>query len=125
MKKLFFNYLVIAAIAVVVGIGLSACGQANTQNGGNVNNVDRIPDGTYISRWESWTFSGNKVTVSSQSDRNGTFTYFVKEGDIIRYDDYALIEKYFLDGENLIIFSNFYKNYASGSTAEGTIFRKQ
>jgi len=118
----------IVALVLAIGIGLSACGQAGTQTGSSVSNVSRIPDGTYVNGSNnniSWTFSRNKLTVS-QYGNVVEFTYFVKDGDFIRYSNRGSnVGRFYLDGGNLILFESFYDHSAHSSGTSGEVYTKQ
>ena len=61
MKRIVLNYLGIAVIAAFIGIGLSACSNANAQ-GRNSNASER---------WEYKVYNGSSFTLESEFNELG------------------------------------------------------
>ena len=129
--------LVMLCIAIVMSLsmGLSSCSQSATaQSGGNVSNVGKIPDGTYSIGDVTITFSGKKVITKNKAhtdlgyDTYGSeqeYTYIIKGDDlIIKKEKDAKIVKFILDGNDLILFTDYYSNYSSASRRNGIIYTK-
>jgi len=131
-----YNFIVTLIVAVFLGMGLSACSQVGAQVGENIRKVSKIPDGTYILGNQSLTVSGNKITMNLIILSNyvgggiGEFTSILLDNDLILYnkdEGNAYYIKYILDGNNLILFPDFYSTGGSSnpSPPKGKVFTKK
>ena len=129
-----YNFVLTLFVAAFLGMGLSACNQVGAQAGENIRKVSKIPDGTYTfgegNSEKSVTVSGNKIIMNiGSSIYNGEYTAILMDNDLILYHKEwgtAYYIKYILDGNNLILFPEFYNpggNYPH--CREGQVFTKK
>jgi hypothetical protein len=135
MKKALLKFALGLLVVVSLGIGISACTESKAQSGGSSKVIAKIPDGTYTRTFTNYqnveevrtlTFSGNKYKSGNIEN-----DYIIRDDDIIVYrDDFkvqsnALIYKYFLDGNKLIIFYSFYTSDSKDADRhKGTVYTK-